>query len=244
VLALAPEGRPRLTLRGVNFGDRYRAGLTVPHVVTVGPLQCVNIVWVDDTELSCVPEGEVAAGPINVTLTLAGDTTQPVTVSAGCPLGWFARPGDRCAPCPEGARCVGGVSDPVSLAGHFPLSLVEFVQCVPRVACVGGVSASDLVTRSDGTRAGCSRLYSGDRCAECAVGAYRLKGKCASCPNTAWLLFFAFALAITAAVAGAVYLAGKRINMAGLSIGVVRSACCGVGADPLVPDVPIFWDDG
>ncbi len=51
----------------------------------------------------------------------------------------------------------------------------------------------------------------------------RLKGRCATCPNTAWLLFLSFALAIVACVAAAVYLSKKRINMAGLSVGVVRS---------------------
>ncbi len=66
-------------------------------------------------------------------------------------------------------------------------------------------------------------LYRGERCAACAVGAYRLRGRCAKCPDTAWLLFLGFALAIVAAVAAAVYLSGKRINMAGLSIGVVSA---------------------
>jgi hypothetical protein len=52
---------------------------------------------------------------------------------------------------------------------------------------------------------------------------YRLRSRCATCPNTAWLLFFGFSIAIVAAVAAAVYLSKKRINMAGLSIGVVRA---------------------
>jgi hypothetical protein len=221
MLALAPDGRSRLTLRGANFGVRYRSGLAIPHVVTVGPLPCVSIIWVGDSELSCVPEGEVAVGPVNVTVTLMNDTSAPVVVIAWCPVNWFAQPGDLCARCPAGALCPGGAADPVSLPGYFPLSLSVFVECVPRAACTGGVSAVDLVILG---RTGCSRLYEGNRCAECAVGAYRLRGKCASCPNTAWLLFFGFALAILAAVAAAVYLAGKRINMAGLSIGVVRCA--------------------
>ena len=48
-----------------------------------------------------------------------------------------------------------------------------------------------------------------------------MKGRCASCPNTAWLLFLLFSAAILVAVVGAVYLSKKRINMAGLSVGVV-----------------------
>jgi hypothetical protein len=50
---------------------------------------------------------------------------------------------------------------------------------------------------------------------------YRLRSRCATCPSTAWLLFLAFSFAIVAGVAAAVYLSKKRINMAGLSIGVV-----------------------
>jgi hypothetical protein len=231
LLALAPAGRPRLHLRGVNFGARYRAGLPTPHVVTVGPLPCMSVLWISDGELSCVPEGEAVVGPLNVTVAVAGgDASLPVTVTAGCPRGWHSPPGGRCTPCPAGAQCEGGAADPVSLPGFFPLSRTVFVQCVPRVGCTGGVAGADLAARGSTDRAGCSALYVGDRCAECIVGAYRLKGKCVRCPDTAWLLFLGFAVAVTAAVAAAVYLAGKRINLAGLSIGVVRG-----GASPLEP---------
>ena len=48
-----------------------------------------------------------------------------------------------------------------------------------------------------------------------------MKAKCTLCPNTAWLLFLLFSVAILVAVVGAVYLSKKRINMAGLSVGVV-----------------------
>ncbi len=222
MLALAPAGRPRLTLYGMNFGERYRADVSTVHAVRVGPLHCGTVFWAGDGELSCEPEGEVAVGPADVVMTLAGNSSAPFPVMFGCPVGWFARPGDRCARCPTGALCAGGVTDPVSLPGHFPLSPAVFVQCAPRTACLGGISGADLALRSSADTTGCSRLYRGDRCAECAVGAYRLKGKCAGCPNTAWLLFLGFSLAVIAAVAAAVYLAGKRINMAGLSIGVVR----------------------
>ncbi len=54
----------------------------------------------------------------------------------------------------------------------------------------------------------------------CRLGSYRLKSECKSCPNTAWLLFLMFALVIVTAVAIAVFLSKKKINFAGLSIGV------------------------
>ena len=53
---------------------------------------------------------------------------------------------------------------------------------------------------------------------------------CVPCPNTAWLLFLIFALALIALVAISVYLSKKRLNLAVLGIGVVRAlvsaACC------------------
>ncbi len=224
VLALAPGGRAQITLRGVNFGSRYRTGLPTPHVIAVGPLPCVRVVWVDDMELSCAPEGELVVGPVPVTVTVSGDSTPPVMVMASCPVNTFGILGDRCTPCPANAQCAGGLSLPVSLPGHFPLSSALFVPCAPRAACTGGISGADVASRGSQNSTGCSRLYRGDRCAECAPGAYRLKARCASCPDNAWLLFFGFALAITGAVAAAVFLSGKRINMAGLSIGVVGVA--------------------
>lgn len=58
-------------------------------------------------------------------------------------------------------------------------------------------------------------------CLVVGAGAYRLKDVCKGCPNTAWLLFLMFSLAIVCLVALAVYLSKRKINLAGLSIGVV-----------------------
>jgi hypothetical protein len=70
----------------------------------------------------------------------------------------------------------------------------------------------------------CARNYRGARCGDCNIGSYRLMGKCRTCPNTAWLLLLSFFLAITAFVAVGVWLSKKNINLAGLSVGVVRFA--------------------
>jgi hypothetical protein len=222
VLAVAGAGGPRITLYGVNFGVAYRAGIEAPHNVSVGPLPCVFMVWASDAELSCMPQGETAVGPVNVTLSVAGDVATPVVVMAGCPRHWHGRVNDFCAPCPPGAGCTGGVTEPYSLPGFFPVARDVFVGCTPRRACAGGIGGSDLTARTKQDNAGCSSLYQGDRCATCAAGAYRRQAKCAKCPDTAWLLFLGYSLGVVSAVAAAVYLAGKRINMAGLSIGVVR----------------------
>jgi hypothetical protein len=111
----------------------------------------------------------------------------------------------------------------VAIRGFYPSSRSLFVPCAPSEACQGGVNSSVLLV-SDSV-AGCGPNYSGLRCAECRSGSYRRGGRCHPCPNTAWLLFLSFAFAIVAAVGAAVYLSRKRVNLAGLSVGVVR-ACC------------------
>ena len=136
-----------------------------------------------------------------------------------CPAGYFGGNGDTCQQCPEGAVCHGGVADPVSDTGFYPLSRTQFVQCEPIDACVG--AANYTAVQSHGT-ASCASNYVGVRCSTCAMGSYRLNGGCKKCPGTAWLLFLAFSVAILVSVAAAVYLSKKKINFAGLSIGVVR----------------------
>ena len=51
----------------------------------------------------------------------------------------------------------------------------------------------------------------------------RLRDVCKACPNTAWLLFLMFSVALVAIVALAVYLSRKRLNLAALGIGIVRA---------------------
>jgi hypothetical protein len=50
---------------------------------------------------------------------------------------------------------------PSPSCSYYPLSRAEFVACVPEDACLGGPEAL------------CAPLYTGARCAECHVGAYR-----------------------------------------------------------------------
>ena len=169
--------------------------------------------------LRLVTAGEYLVGVHNVTLTVAGVTTRPVTTAAKCPAEFFGSAGEACAPCPEGATCAGMDADPLALPGYYPQSRAEFVRCTPAQACVGGVTAADVAL---GVGTGCRLYYDGPRCSECQTGAYRLAAKCVKCPNTAWLLFLSFAIAIVAAVSAAVYLSKKRVNLAGLSVGVVR----------------------
>ncbi len=224
----APAGsqRPGITVRGINFGVRYRGDVPSNHTITVGGFPCGALVWISDAAITCVLDASVGlmVGAHEVTVMVAGSPSLPhsMYIRAVCPQATFGRDGDECAPCPAGAVCRGHGADPVALPGFYPLALAQFVPCTPTSACAGGVSASALHTLSSSSN-GCSKHYGGLRCAVCSEGAYRLKGQCAGCPNTAWLLFLSFVLAVVAAVVAAMYLSKKRINMAGLSVGVVRA---------------------
>ena len=52
---------------------------------------------------------------------------------------------------------------------------------------------------------------------------FRLAGSCHRCPNTAWLLFLMFAIAILLLVGLSVYLSRKRLNLAAMGIGIVSA---------------------
>ncbi len=87
----------------------------------------------------------------------------------------------------------------------------------------GGVNSTAVAASST---VACARNYRGTRCGDCNIGSYRLRGKCRTCPNTAWLLLLSFFLAITAFVAVGVWMSKKNINLAGLAIGVVCGGAC------------------
>ena len=219
--------RPQLVVTGVNFGEKPSSSATGAHVVHVGTTAtCSRVVWLSDNTLTCTIVGTFPAGRYPVTVQLGDDVSPPTpasTLTALCPVDMYGRSDDSeaCKACPVGALCSGGDADPVSQVGYYPLARASFVECSPPEACVGGVNGSVVTSVSASSTVSCSDNYAGPRCAQCAQGSYRLSGTCHKCPNTAWLLFLLFSLAIVAAVAVAVYLSKKKINFAVLSIGVV-----------------------
>ncbi len=207
----------QIVLKGFNFGVRYMPGLTPNHSVLVGGQACTAVMWDSDTTLTCIPPHTLVPGSYNLTITVAGGPqSQAFVIAASCPSGFFGRGGEACTVCPSGAMCLGRGSDPVALPGFFPTSRTVFVPCTPPGACAGGhTAASGLV--------GCTRLYAGALCGQCSHAAYRVGTECIACPNTEWVLFLVLGLAFSGSLLAVWYIRKKRISMAGLSVGVVRS---------------------
>jgi hypothetical protein len=188
VLALVPPRLPAttrgaLSIHGANFGTPSVGGAPVPlnHTVTVGGAPCVDLLWLSDSELLCRLEGVFPVGWYNVTVGVAGQSSiahLAPQLRLDCPAGFHGVDGALCQRCPEGGACAGGSAAPEALRGYFPLGPSAFVACVPSKACLGG---------NDGT---CHPLYTGQRCAECALGAYRYAAATdAPLPKLAWCAF-------------------------------------------------------
>jgi hypothetical protein len=60
----------------------------------------------------------------------------------------------------------------------------------------------------------CSPQYTGERCAFCAKGFYRVNGECIKCPDSPWAIVIAFSLGAMFALGGAYFLNKKNVNLA------------------------------
>lgn len=204
-------------ITGMNFGV-VPVGMTqdlaaASHTAFVGGVPCA-LKWFGDDRMSCALQEPLTVGTYDVTVrVLSMNSTVHVgtQLTALCPAGWYGFLGDACIACPGGGKCPGGLLPPVPLPGFYPLEIGLFAQCIPSAACVGSLQTP------------CSPAYAGVRCGKCAVQHYRLQGQCAKCPNTAWLLILGAILVVALLFSVSIYLSRKRINLAGLSIGVVRS---------------------
>ncbi len=125
-----------------------------------------------------------------------------------CMLCVYVTAGSMCAICPVGATCAGGFALPQAQAGYYPDSVDQFSQCYPASACVGDSAAP------------CAPGYAGVRCGSCADRHYRLQQLCKACPNTGWLLILGVFVIVLCLIGLSVFLTKKRINVAGMSIGV------------------------
>ena len=203
--------RATISVLGRNFAPRI-PGVSANHGVVVGNQSCARVFWMGDTEVRCSLDADLPVGIYNVSARVGEDTSKVTLASmlrAQCVGGFFGRVGEFCKACPPGAVCGGGFSDPVAKPGFYPQEYDYFPACYPAEACVGGTGEP------------CSSPYTSVRCSECSAGYYRLQQKCKSCPSQAWLLFVGLFVVVAFFVASSVYLSRKKINLAGLSIGIV-----------------------
>ncbi len=158
--------RPPVTVRGLNFGDPAVDVAVAPdrHSVSLGPLTCATLVWVDDATVLCtLPPTPVQVGVYNVTVSVNNVASAHLHngVRFSCRRGFHGAAGELCAPCPTGGECPGDEVEPYPRVGYFRTAPRVFVPCTPRESCLGGVNST------------CGAKYTGVRCAACVTGAYR-----------------------------------------------------------------------
>ena len=190
-------GGTRVTLYGKNFGASRQSVN-----VTLNEFSCTAPEWLlgpTGPFIECtMPVITVGLQTINVTLggIVTGSTPSDTGVMyTRCVPGFFGMQGEFCLPCKIGANCSSFENDletPWSEAGWWRSLLTvpnanclqrstnlrtqcpHYIPCEPAESCAGNNT--------------CSEKYTGERCALCSVGHYRLGGECIECPENAWLL--------------------------------------------------------
>jgi hypothetical protein len=98
---------------------------------------CEQPLLFNSSALQCTI-GAADVGRCTVSVSLNNQSsTQNVTLDRLCGEGRFGLPGEPCGPCPSNAQCVALFPVPLPLPGFYPVSLAEFIACVPQVACAG-----------------------------------------------------------------------------------------------------------
>lgn len=202
----ARAGTPNLIVIGTNFG--HVAPPQGQLIVWLDDMGCDNAAWVSNERVKCDVPSALPVGSMSLTVRVANQTSNSHLMFLQCSEGFFGAAGEMCSICPQGALCPGGNADPYPRAGFWRSSRSVFLACSPAHACPGGADSP------------CAAGYTGSTCSMCAEQHYRLKQECLPCPDTAWLLFLSFFAALALLAAIAAYLNKKRINLAGLSIGV------------------------
>lgn len=206
------------TINGRNFGvvpplselADSDSAVSMTHQAWVGGYPCV-VDWMSDTTLNCRLSMALPVNTYDVVVrvrNLSSEVNVASHVQTLCPQDYYGLTNQTCKRCPTGAKCAGGFQLPQALPGYYPESLELFSSCYPAEACVGN------------SQNPCADGYAGIRCSGCALKHYRLQQQCKACPNTAWLLIPLVVIGVLVVMGVMVWLSKRRINLAGLSIGV------------------------
>lgn len=125
-----------LRVTGTNLGLKNSQTSPEP-LVYVGDQLCQQPLLSNSSWLQCTV-GPSVVGRTRVVVSLNNqNSTQAVNVDRLCGDDRFGLPGEPCSACPSSAQCVGLFPVPLPLPGFYPVSLTEFLACVPTTACAG-----------------------------------------------------------------------------------------------------------
>ena len=215
----------QIVIKGVNFGPSISSlsvelvtwqvsngtgNGTQPEMAQISS-PCTDLLWISDSQTRCTITGGEIVAVANVTVSVANQSAV-AEVDIMCPPGYYGSLHETCTQCPTGATCAGLLADPRSLPGFWREERGMFVACKPEYACTGGAQRhSDMQ---------CGPGYAGKTCSICAPRHFRLRQDCPPCPDLAWLFFVGFGVGLLSIVGFAYFLNKRRVNLAGLSIGV------------------------
>lgn len=219
-------GGETLRIYGNNFGN-----IPTPISVVVDGEPClkphlVNVQVNSSTAyIECTtPKTTVGDHVVNVTVAFQSVTPE-LPLNLQCKKGSFGGENEECTVCETGYSCPdNGMYTPQSSYGFFVLSepvpspycsaesQVLRTHCPASLPCIPADSCPGNNT--------CSTGYSGERCADCDDGFYRINGLCQTCPDSPWVLVFFVVLAATLFGYVAYKLSQKNVNMGILAIGV------------------------
>ena len=200
------SGGEYLKLFGRNFGA-FRTAVNI----SIGSMLCNKAVWLADDPvydyapyLKCeTPATRV--GTANVTVYVGYQTSEPNDrYSVQCKVGAFGGPGEYCTSCGV-AEITGFVCEndnmysPIASRGWYlaymtsgnkdcPTYTADRPYCPVVQPCMPSNSCEGNNT--------CSTEYTGDRCATCAEGYYRINGRCQECPSSPWAIVLAAVLVV------------------------------------------------
>jgi hypothetical protein len=113
-----------------------------------GDTVCAAPNVLNSTVIQCTaPAMPVGRYPVVVSLS-GQNSSGSVVLDRLCGKDRFARPGERCGPCPRNADCVALFPAPLPRPGFYAVSLSDLQSCVPASACPG-VDVDVVVTAYD-----------------------------------------------------------------------------------------------
>ena len=193
-------GSETIKIFGKNFGPfRASAEVFIDHSVS-----CADAVWLADDPLinydpyiQCITK-PMKVGVHNLSLSVNGIfSTSRSLLQVFCKRGYFGSDQEYCSSC--GVSSISGmICDqdnmylPVSMPGFYiTMDTVPSILCPPESQSMRDRCPASVACMPSHACIGdnlCSAAYSGERCASCAAGYYKINSSCQVCPKIAWII--------------------------------------------------------